>query len=79
MRGVRYVDNLIEILIKLIHKISNRGKKRTKEEFWKNRKGIYNKDQILQDVAIVSVEHPKGVIEERYILCRKRNIRKYSQ
>ena len=65
VRGVRYIDNLIEILIKLIHKISSKGKKRTKEEFWKNRKVIYNKDQVLQDIAVVSIEYPKGVIEEK--------------
>lgn len=64
VRGVRFVDNLIEILLRLTHRISNNGSKKAKAEFWQNRRVIYNKEKVLHKMAVVSVEHPKGIIEQ---------------
>ena len=64
-RGVKFTDNLIELLLKLVHKICIRGKKKANIEFWNDRKIIYNKDKVLHEIAVVSVEHPQGVIEEK--------------
>ena len=65
VRGVRFTDNLIDILIRLTRKIARKAKKKVKAEFWDNRRAIYNKDKVLTDMATVSIENPKGVIEEK--------------
>ena len=65
IKGVKYIDSLVEILLKLVHKLYNKGKNKTKEEFWKNRRTIYNKDKVLKDMAVVSIEYPSGIIEEK--------------
>jgi hypothetical protein len=64
VRGVRFIDNLTDILLKLVHKISTKGKKRAMAEFWHDRRIIYNKDKVLHNIAVISVEHPQGIIEE---------------
>ncbi len=34
------------------------------KEFWKNRREVYNKDLILNNLAEISINNPKGIIEE---------------
>jgi TnpA family transposase len=64
-RGTKFIDNLIDILLRLIHKIFLKGKNKAMVEFWNNRKIIYNKDKVLRDIAVISVENPEGIIEEK--------------
>jgi len=63
VRGLKFTDNLIDIMLSITHKLSNKAKQRAKNEFWNDRKIIYNKDHVLHDIAVVSIKKPKGVIE----------------
>ena len=65
VRGVQFIDNLIDILLSLTHKIVNRAKKKAKSDFWRDRRIIYNKDIVLRGVATVSIDYPRGIIEEK--------------
>ena len=65
IRGLKFTDNLIDIFIQVLHKISNKAKKKVRKEFWDSRKIIYNKDRILSNIAEISIEHPRGIIEEK--------------
>ena len=64
LRGLAITDNLIEIFIQLTHRISTRAKKKVMQEFWKNRKKIYNKDAILIELVKLNLDNPQGVIEK---------------
>jgi TnpA family transposase len=63
VRGLKFIDNLIDIMLSIIHKLSNKAKQRARNEFWHDRKIIYNKEHVLHNIAVVSINKPKGVIE----------------
>jgi len=63
VRGSKFIDNLINIMLSIIHKLSNKAKHRARNEFWHDRKIIYNKEHVLHNMAVVSINKPKGVIE----------------
>lgn len=64
VRGIIFVDNLIEILLKLTHRISIKGKERASKEFWNSRRMIYNQNKVLHNVAVITIEKPQGIIEK---------------
>ena len=64
-QSIYLTDNLIDILIQLVHRIDIRAKKKVMKEFWENRKETYNKDRILVNIAEISINNPKGIIEEK--------------
>ena len=64
IKSIRFTDNLIEIFLRTTQKLINKGLNKAKEEFWKDRKMMYNQEDILYDMAIVSINNPKEIIEE---------------
>lgn len=63
IRGLKFIDHLVDIMLNIIHKLSNKAKQRARNEFWNDRKIMYNKDNVLHNIAVVSIEKPKGIIE----------------
>lgn len=64
LRGLAITDDLIEIFIQLTHRISTRAKKKVMQEFWQNRRKIYNKDAILIELVKLNYDNPQGIIEK---------------
>ncbi|MEM7175181.1 MAG: Tn3 family transposase [Chlamydiota bacterium] len=58
------IDDLIELLIQITHKIKINSEKRVEKTLVKEIRKIYGKEKILLDMATTSLEHPDGVIAE---------------
>lgn len=65
IRGMEITDNLVELLIQLIHKMTTKAEKRTNKELLVDAKKVNAKSSILFRMAEISIEEPKGVIEEK--------------
>lgn len=57
-------DSLIDMLIQLVHKVDIKAKKKVMKEFWNNRRETYDKDRVLNHLAEISINNPKGIIEQ---------------
>lgn len=57
-------DNLIDLLIRIIHGISRRAEKRVDTELIKDFKKVSGKTNLLYQMANASLEHPDGAIKE---------------
>lgn len=64
MRRKVVIDDLIEILIQIIHKIKIKSQKKVTKTLVKQIRKIHGKEKILLDFASASLENPKGIIEE---------------
>jgi len=65
IRGMEITDNLVELLIQLIYKMTTKAEKRTNKELLVDAKKVNGKSSILFRMAEISIEEPKGVIEEK--------------
>ena len=80
IRGKQSVDYLIDMFIRLTYKISQKAKKKVSQEFWVNRKIMYNTGKLLRDIAKVSIDKPEGVIQETiYPVVSKSKLEKIAQ
>ncbi|NES64070.1 MAG: Tn3 family transposase [Okeania sp. SIO2D1] len=57
-------DNLIDLLIRIIHGISRRAEKKVDTELIKDLKKVSGKTNLLYQMANASLEHPDGAIKE---------------
>lgn len=64
VRGREIVDNLVDLLIQVIHKIGKRSENKINKKIVKELKKVYGKQAILVDLARVTVENPDGIIKE---------------
>lgn len=64
IRGMEITDNLVELLIQLIHKMTTKAEKKTDKELLIDAKKVNGKSAILFRMAEISIDEPKGVIEE---------------
>jgi len=64
LRGREITDNLVELLIAIIHKIDVKAEKRVEQEMIKDFKKISGKNSILRNMAELSVENPDGIIKD---------------
>lgn len=64
IRGMEITDNLVELLIQLIHKMTIRAENKTDKELLIDAKKVNGKSAILFRMAEISIEEPKGIIEE---------------
>ena len=77
VRSMQSADYLIDMFVQLAHKITKRAKQKLLQEFWNNRKIIYNKGELLKSMANVSIKNPKGIIEEKiYPVVSKEELEK---
>ncbi len=63
-RSQEITDNLIELLIKIIHRLDSRAEKRINQELIDEFKKVSGKTGLLYRMAEVSIAEPSGVIEE---------------
>ena len=64
MRGREITDNLIELLILLVHNIETGSEKKVKNEIIEQITTVTNKEEILYKVACVSIEKRKDCVED---------------
>jgi hypothetical protein len=57
-------DDLVELLIQIIHKIGARAERKVTKELVKDFKKVRNKEAIFCEVAEAAVDNPKGSIED---------------
>lgn len=64
VRGWEIVDNLVDLLIQVIHKIGKRSENKVNKKIVAELKKVYGKQAILVDLARVTVSNPHGIIKE---------------
>ncbi len=64
VRGWEIVDNLVDLLIQVIHKIGKRSENKVNKKIVAELKKVYGKQAILVDLARVMVDNPDGIIKE---------------
>jgi len=64
LRSREITDNLIELLIAIIHKIDVKAVKKVEQEMIRDFKKVRGKDSILRDIAELSIENPDGLIKD---------------
>ena len=64
VRGREIVDNLVDLLIQVIHKIGKRSENKVNKKIVTELKKVYGKQAILVDLARVMVDNPDGIIKE---------------
>lgn len=64
LRGKEITDNLVELLIQIIHKISSNAENKVVKEFVKDFKKVSGKYNLLLKMAESSLEHPDGIVRD---------------
>jgi TnpA family transposase len=64
VRGQQILDNLVDLLIQVIHKIGKRSENKVNKRLITELKKVGGKQAILVDLAKVIVDNPDGVIKE---------------
>jgi TnpA family transposase len=64
VRGREIVDNLVDLLIQVIHKIGKRSENKVNKKIVRELNKVYGKQAILVDLARVTVNNPDGIIKE---------------
>ena len=64
VRSREIIDNLIDLLIQVIHKIGKRSENKVNKKIVAELKKVYGKQAILVDLARVTVNNPDGIIKE---------------
>lgn len=64
LRSLEISDNLIDLLIQIIHRIGVRAERKVEKEILKDLRRVSNKYGILFNLAQTAITHPDGVIKE---------------
>jgi len=64
VRGQETMDNLIDLLIQVVHKIGKKSEKKVNKKIVAESKKVDGKKAILLDLARVTVANPEGIIKE---------------
>jgi len=64
IRSKEITDNLVDLLIQIIHKISRNAENKVVKEFVKDFKKVTGKNNILLKMAESSLQHPDGTVRE---------------
>ena len=63
-RSQEVVDNVVELLIGLVHRMESRSKKRVSEEIVAKSHGHDDHHKILYEIAVASLEEPEGLVKD---------------
>ncbi|SFJ81416.1 Tn3 transposase DDE domain-containing protein [Thermoflavimicrobium dichotomicum] len=63
-RSREIVDNLVELLIQIVHRIGARAERKVEKEILHDLKKVSGKTNLLFRMAETALEHPDGVIKE---------------
>lgn len=64
LRSMEISDNLVELLIQIIHRIGVRAERKVEKEILKDLQRVSNKYGILFNLAQTAINHPDGIIKE---------------
>lgn len=64
LRRLEITDNLIELLIQIIHRIGVRAERRVEKEILNDLRRVSNKQGILFNLAQTALEFPDGIIKD---------------
>ncbi|PHJ39781.1 transposase [Desulforamulus profundi] len=64
LRSLEITDNLIELLIQIIHRIGVRAERRVEKEILNDLRRVSNKQGILFNLAQTALAHPDGIIKD---------------
>ena len=64
LRRLEITDNLIELLIQIIHRIGARAERRVEKEILNDLRRVSNKQGILFNLAQTALEFPNGIIKD---------------
>lgn len=63
LRRQEITDNVIELLIQIVHRIDTRAQNRVVEEFMSDLKQVSGKARLLFQIAEAAIANPKGTVE----------------
>jgi TnpA family transposase len=61
---MRITDELVELLIQVIHKIGTRAEAKIDKEFARDAREVVNKQRILYEIALNALAFPEGAVRE---------------
>lgn len=64
LRGLEITDNLVELLIQIIHRIGVRAERKVDREILDELKRVSGKNTILFNIAETALNNPDGVIKQ---------------
>ena len=64
LRSMEISDNLVDLLIQIIHRIGVRAERKVEKEILKDLRRVNNKYGILFNLAQTAINHPDGIIKE---------------
>lgn len=64
LRSRDIIDNLVELLIQIIHRIDSKAVKKVDKELLKDIKKVHGKHTILRKLAELSIQYPEGIIKD---------------
>jgi hypothetical protein len=64
IRRQQIVDNLVDLLMDIVHGIGKRAEKKVNTTLLKEIKRVPGKDRVLYEISAASLEKPKGTVEE---------------
>jgi TnpA family transposase len=64
LRSQEIIDNAVELLIQLVHRIESRSKKRVSEEVVAKAQSTDDHGQILYQIALASLAEPEGLVKD---------------
>lgn len=64
LRCMEISDNLVDLLIQIIHRIGVRAERKIEKEILKDLRRVSNKYSILFNMAQTAIEHPEGIIKD---------------
>lgn len=63
-RGQEITDNLVDILLGIIHKLGSKAEYRVTQQLTQEFKRVEDKTQLLYQIAQVALAHPEGTVQE---------------
>ena len=64
LRSQEIIDNVIELLIQLVHRMESRSKKKVSEEVVAKAQGQDDHNRILYQIALASLAEPEGLVKD---------------
>jgi hypothetical protein len=63
-RGQEITDNLVDLLIQIVHKLDTKAERRVTEQLTKDFKRVEGKEQLLYRIACAVLENPDGCVKD---------------
>ncbi|WP_445766581.1 Tn3 family transposase [Rheinheimera sp.] len=64
VRRSEIIDNLVDLFIQIVHRISTRAEKKVYKELLKDFQKVYGKNTLLMRIAQAALEHPDDKVKE---------------